>query len=351
MNIFDLQPQAWQHLQARREQLPHALLLSGPRGVGKLEIAQAFAASLLCEHPRPDQQACGQCPACNWFSQGNHPDFRLVQPAAMGGESGEEEGDGGKKKPSQQITIEQIRELDEFLHVGTHRQGRRIVLLHPAEAMNRSTANSLLKGLEEPLPGTLFLLVSHEPDRLLPTIRSRCQRVDVFVPAADLAERWLAEQGLKEAARWLALAGGAPLLAVNLAANQQAQLLETMVKLLSQGGRLAPLEAAGAVERLLKGDKSGTLALRWVMEWVQKWTTDLILASHHLVPRFFMGEVATIEQLAQSADQKKLFRFNKKVYEFKVQSEHPLNSRLFLEEVMFAYQGVFPPPGGNHVRP
>jgi len=105
------------------------------------------------------------------------------------------------------------------------------------------------------------------------------------------------------------------------------------------------------VERLLKGDKSGTLALRWVMEWVQKWTTDLILSSYHLAPSFFVGEVATIDQLAQSADQNKLFRFNKKVYEFKVQSEHPLNARLFLEEVMFAYQGVFPPPGGNHVRP
>jgi DNA polymerase-3 subunit delta' len=175
MNIIELHSSLWERLQARRAQLPHSLLLSGPRGLGKFDLARAFAASLLCENPLQNGNACGSCLACNWLSQGNHPDFRLLQPDALAeseGEEGTEVKESGKKA-SQQITIDQVRGLDDFLHVGTHRHGLRVVIVCPAEAMNRSTANALLKTLEEPAAGTLFLLVSNEPERLLPTIRSR----------------------------------------------------------------------------------------------------------------------------------------------------------------------------------
>ena len=161
MNMIELHPEFWAGLLARRARLPHALLLSGQRGIGKFALARQFAESLLCEQPGVAQEACGHCAACGWLRQGNHPDFRLLQPEALAGEAAGSEPDasGSKKKPSQQITIDQIRDLDEFLHVGTHRQGARIVLIHPAEAMNRATANAILKSLEEPIPGTLFLLV------------------------------------------------------------------------------------------------------------------------------------------------------------------------------------------------
>ena len=106
------------------------------------------------------------------------------------------------------ITIDQVRALDDFLHVGTHRHGARVILINPAEAMNRSTANSLLKSLEEPIASTLFILVTSESDRLLPTIRSRCQSLLVPQPTQSRAEQWLRLAGVNEAARWLALAGG-----------------------------------------------------------------------------------------------------------------------------------------------
>src|ERR1035437_5332836 len=175
MNIIELHSEAWAQLDARRAQLPHALLISGQRGIGKSEFARSFAESLLCETPTATAQACGTCAACGWLAQGNHPDFRLLQPEALAVEEGEATDSSGKKKPSQQITIDQVRALDDFLHVGTHRQGARVILVNPAEAMNRSTANSLLKSLEEPIASTLFILVSSESERLLPTIRSRCQ--------------------------------------------------------------------------------------------------------------------------------------------------------------------------------
>lgn len=207
MNIIDLHSKVWSGLQSRRSKLPHSLLFIGQKGLGKFELARRFAASLLCESPTIDGLPCGKCLACNWFEQGNHPDFRLLQPDALGDEAVVEDG---KKKPSQQITIDQVRALDEFFNIGTHRGGLRIILVNPTEAMNRNAANSLLKTLEEPAPDTLFLMVSSEPMRLLPTIRSRCQAVPVPVPATKLAQKVLADEGVTQPERWLAMAGGLP---------------------------------------------------------------------------------------------------------------------------------------------
>src|SRR5262249_31352913 len=151
----------WEKLQARRQRLPHALLITGQRGLGKYALAKEFAAGLLCEDPGTDGRACGRCLACGWVAQGNHPDFRPLQPDALA--EAENEAEDGKKKASQQITIEQVRGLDDFFNIGTHRSGLRVILVYPTEAMNRNTANALLKSLEEPSPGTLFLLVSGEP--------------------------------------------------------------------------------------------------------------------------------------------------------------------------------------------
>jgi DNA polymerase-3 subunit delta' len=100
-----------------------------------------------------------------------------------------------------------VRALDEFLHVGTHRHGARVVLLNPAEAMNRPTANAILKALEEPIAGTLFILVSSEPHRLLPTIRSRCQTIPMRPPPTARAIAWLRHAGVRDGEQWLALAG------------------------------------------------------------------------------------------------------------------------------------------------
>lgn len=341
MNILDLQQSAWERLQGRRAQLPHALLLIGQRGIGKFDLARAFAAGLLCEQPGMDGQACGHCAPCNWLDQGNHPDFRLVQPAALSNEEAEADEETGKKKPSQQITIDQVRGLDDFLHVGTHRQGARVVLLHPAEAMNRNTANALLKSLEEPRPDTLFLLVSSEAERLLPTIRSRCQAVEVPLPSPAAATAWLAARKVAEPARWLALAGGAPRLAAELAGSGQRGLLETLLGQLQRGASLDPIAAAAAVDKTLKADKSGSLSMKRTVEWLQKWSADLALAAEGLPTRYFQAEGATISQLAAASSLVNIINFNRLLIKFKAQSEHPLNSRLVLEELFFAYRALY----------
>src|SRR5467141_4837363 len=204
--IFKWQEQAWKAWAQLRERLPHAILIQSGEGMGEFEFAQACAQSLLCEKPGPDRRACGSCRACNWFSQGNHPDFRLIVPESMAPESREEGAEPAKKR-SEQIRIEQVRELADFLAVGTHRGGVRVILVYPAEAMNANTQNALLKSLEEPPPETVFLLVSTQPDRLLPTVRSRCMKFTLPLPDPGQVARWLKEQGLRQPEATLAGAG------------------------------------------------------------------------------------------------------------------------------------------------
>ena len=337
MNIIDLHSKVWAGLHASRKQLPHALLLVGQKGLGKYELARHFAASLLCESPTIDGLACGKCLACNWFEQGNHPDFRLLQPDALGEEA---EVEDGKKKPSQQITIDQVRGLDEFFNIGTHRGGLRIILVNPTEAMNRSTANSLLKTLEEPAPDTLFLMISSEPMRLLPTIRSRCQAVPIPVPSMKLAEKVLADEGVAQADRWLAMAGGSPGLAMELAKSGQGAWLELLTARLSAGRKCDPLSIAADLEKAVK-DSKGKVGLKHVTEALQKWLVDLTLAKNGLSVRYFLPQQGIISGLADMIPAARLIQSYRALITRRQEAEQPLNARLFLESLLLDYRALF----------
>jgi len=343
MNIIEMHSQSWQQLCERRAQLPHALLIAGQRGIGKFELARSFAAALLCEVRSESGNACGHCPACGWLAQGNHPDLRLVQPDALGEGEGSEAAAGeevGRKKASQQITIDQVRALDEFLHVGTHRHGARVVLLNPAEAMNRATANAILKSLEEPIAGTLFILISSEPHRLLPTIRSRCQTVPMRPPPAANAVAWLRHAGVGDGEQWLALAGGSPLLALELSVKGERALLDSLLGQMLRGKGLDAVAAAAAVDKAVKAEKRPA-PLKRSLEWAQKWLFDLTLGSQGLPPRYFVAHAPQLLRLAQDTDTRKLLAFNGKAIQYKAQCEQPVNSRLFLEEFFLNYARLF----------
>ncbi len=232
--ITELQAGTWGRLLELRGRVPHALLLHGAEGVGKLALAERFAQALLCEHVSPPGEPCGRCDACRWFAAANHPDVRYVEPEAIAHPRGgtEESGQrqGKPSRPSREIKVDQIRALADFVHLGSHRGGVRIAILHPAEQMNPAAANALLKSLEEPPAGAIFLLVSHRPGRLPATVRSRCVAIPVPLPDAAAAHAWLERQGIESARRWLAFAGGAPRKALDWATSEQSRAVEELIR-------------------------------------------------------------------------------------------------------------------------
>jgi len=217
-------------------------------------MATHLAQFLLCESPER-AGPCGRCAGCRWFKEGNHPDFRLVQPEAMA-ELPEDEDAGPepertsrKGKPSMEIKVDQVRALGDFLYVGSHRGARRVAMIHPAEAMNPSAANALLKALEEPPASAVFLLVSHDAARLLATVRSRCVRIPIPVPGRAEALSWLKSEGIATPERWLAFAGGAPLLAAEYASGPNSEELSAMQEALA-GGRPIAVNSRESLELL-----------------------------------------------------------------------------------------------------
>lgn len=207
----------------------HALLLKGAAGDGLLECAQAIAQAWLCESDPPARRPCGCCAACHQTLGGQHPDLFRLFPEALrvqlgatapeSGEPGDGEGGGkGKRKPSRQIRIDEVRAAIDWVSTTSSRGKGKVVLIHPAEAMNLQSASALLKTLEEPPRGARLLLTASQPALLLPTVRSRCQRVSLQPPSPEVARRWLAEQGLSEPDVLLAASSQRPLEALAMAA-------------------------------------------------------------------------------------------------------------------------------------
>jgi DNA polymerase-3 subunit delta' len=303
-------------LKRRLDTLPHALLLHGPRGVGKLELAETIAQLLLCEHADLSRRPCGTCEGCRWFISGNHPDLRRLEPEALAktppAAEGEEAGPVTRTKPSLEIKVDQVRDLAAFLNVGSHRGRRRVALVHPAEDMTASAANALLKGLEEPPAGALFVLVTHRPARLLPTIRSRCVAIAVPAPAEAPALAWLEGQGVKAGQRWLRYAGGAPLLALECA--QAAESLDRLT------------EAVRSRAQIAVDDRSQLEALA---ETLQKFAMDQALAAFGAAAKYGLAKPGRPGARAWLA-------FARAMGENRALTRHPVNARLFAAAMLAA---------------
>lgn len=206
--------------QAQRQRA-HALLLHGPAGVGQFELALALAQRWLCEDDAraPQAMPCGRCAGCRAVLAHQHPDLFVLLPAAQRASLGWSTDDEGaaaegtatsKAKPSREIRVDEVRQAIAWAQQTSSRARGKVLLIHPASAMNAVAANALLKTLEEP-PGRLRLLLGcADPEALLPTIRSRCQRVALALPPREVALAWLAERGVGDAAVLLDAAGGRP---------------------------------------------------------------------------------------------------------------------------------------------
>ena len=331
MDIYPWQTDLWNRLLTARSALPHAILLQGRAGIGKLALARAFARTLLCEQTS-DRGACGVCPACIWFEQGGHPDFRLLEPASLSHTNevaeGAESEAPSSKKASHKINVAQIRELADFINLTTHRNGMRIVLIHPAEAMNVQAANALLKTLEEPSAHTLIILLSHQPQQLLATIRSRCQKMDVTMPSKEMAAAWLREQGVVEAELCLAQVGYAPLQALSLNdPDYQAQ----------RKGFLDQLRRPQAMDIVTLAESSLKLDLAEVFSWLHKWIYDLLSAKLSGTIRYQLDYQPDLHALSKHVKLSVLLAYQRELLAAQRVLQHPLNTQLLLEQLLLSY--------------
>ncbi len=287
--ILPWQRTLWQGLMQRlhEDRLPHALLLTGPSGVGKESFAREFARAVLCEHPHT-QKPCGTCRGCLLNQSSTHPDNHWV----------------GLLEDKKVIGVDQVREISACLTMKAHYSGYKVVVISPAEYMNPQAANSLLKTLEEPAPRSLLILVASNATALPATLRSRCQRITCTFPPQDVAVSWLAEQ-LKpghDTALLLALAGGAPLAALQMAqgnsASQRLDLLNGMERLLHN-----QVSAVALAAIWLK------LELKETLYWMHSWIIDMIrLKSAQHPPVLANPDVrARLQALAEPLDLKILF--------------------------------------------
>jgi DNA polymerase-3 subunit delta' len=235
-----------------------ALLLLGAPGVGQFELAVAAAQSWLCEaaeHERPGGgAACGACAACRLVQAQTHPDLRIVLPEALreplrwapagpGDDAAAADAGASRRKPSRELRVDDVRQAIAFAQTTSSRGGAKVIVLHPAERLNAIAANALLKTLEEPPEAVRFVIVTGDAARLLPTLRSRCRPLPVGLPSPELAERWLADQGVRDADVLLAATGGQPLDALALRAEGVDAAAWSALPAVVAAGDSAPLQA------------------------------------------------------------------------------------------------------------
>ena len=313
---------SWQHSQWQKVQqqklagkFPHALLLVGSEGLGKLDFARHLAHSLLCQKPDNEGFACGLCAPCHLLAAGTHPDMFVLQ--------AEERGKA--------IKVDEVRQLSRDLTLTSQYGGFKVALIADAHDMNINASNSLLKTLEEPSKDTALILVSSNPQKLPVTVRSRCQQINFTIPESQQALSWLEAQGIEQAAQLLSLAHGAPLLAAQL---KQEDLLDHHQQLIN-----ALLGVAKKQPVIDQAEKLHKLPLSYMLNWLYDWVQDLIKLhqcgdSAKLVHESHKNEL--IQFIPRSSLQG-LYEFLDQLTKSKRLISMPLNTQLLWEDLLLSW--------------
>lgn len=338
--LYPWQSIVWAQLMRDQSRLPHALLLHGRAGIGKFEFGIQLSQALLCRTPSDEHLACGHCASCTWFNEDAHPDFKLLSPEQ---DAEPEEGAASTKKAKKKtnISVAQIRDLSDFLTKSSHQgTGIKIVLVHPAETLNLASANALLKMLEEPSAGVIFVLITHHIQRLLPTILSRCQKLAMPVPTESEALTWLNSQNVAHASAQLAYFEGSPIKVL----QEQAQYaqMKDLWRMLAMGKKLSPfLVAQTLLSTFSSANASGSGAVEASIVAMQKWIYDIV--SYRLTgqARYHPDLTSTFQTLAENVHLKALFNLQKAVDALRKLASHPLNHELQLEAILQDYTKAF----------
>jgi len=310
MNQFG--PYSWQQAQFQRMQdaieqqrLPHAILFSGPEGVGKRHLANCLIHFALQKHSRSKKFE-------KLLQAGTHPDVQVISPA----------------EDKKQISVDQIRELSARLSLTPQVSDIKIAIIDPAELMTVAAANALLKTLEEPSGNTLIILISHNSGRLSQTVRSRCHHVPSRAPDIQQAGSWLNDQGITNYQEYLLLTRGAPLSAQLAAENgwleQHHQLLTDLSGLIERQADMVTIAAKWR-------DIDTALLIRWLQNLV-----SLLVKSRYsdeITSNITGNFLKNLKISLDGIDLKKLINYADFLDKSALEIDNNLNRELFLEQI------------------
>lgn len=340
--IYPWQESQWQHFNTVRnsDHLPHALLLVGSDGIGKNDFANILANSLLCEQVNSAGYACGQCNSCKVKKSNSHPDYKYL----------------GLPEGKQQIPVNAIRELTDFLYLSRSYNGYRVVVISSADKMNINAANSLLKSLEEPPPNTVIILVVDQLGKLPITIRSRCQVLAMTKPDEKTALSWLEQQKLNNPAEnMLSLADNKPLLAIALDANEE--LLALRNKFAKD--LISIIQRKSSVTVIAKDWEKTDLAmlLNWQIKWLYSVAKMVALEESDDVTNIQTNpQTGTKKETSKQEESKanpfllyiqssfydaeSLWKLYSELLQLKALTDYPLNRSMFTESMLLLWNDI-----------
>lgn len=298
----------------------HALLLHVAPGAGALPLAATLAQAWLCEANASGQAPCGRCAACRLVQAGTHPDLMLLLPEEVALAHGLPVDVDEKRKPSRQVRVEDVRRALEWVVTTSARGRTKVLVVHPATALNAVSASALLKTVEEPPAGVRIVLTAGDPARLLPTLLSRCQRWRLPPVPAGQALAWLQGQGVEEPAVLLAAAGGLPLEArrlheAGISGRQWAAVPDAVRR-----GEAATFEGWGVPR---------------VIETLHKLCHDAMVRRAGSAPRYF-----PVGAVPASGSPTALSAWQARLQALAAHAEHPWNEPLLVEALVLQGQSA-----------
>ena len=306
--LYGWQLADYNKLNILKARLPNAILLCGETGGGVYNLATNFIASVFCENPEHDI-ACGKCSSCVLLNDDSHPDlFKLTV------------SDDENESKSKNITVDMVRKAIDFAYLSTHRAGKRIIFIENTNLLNINSANALLKILEEPPSYVLFILITDSMGKILPTIRSRCQKINISLPN---------ELQNNENNFWESFSN-TPLFEGLIADDELKLITDTLCT--------PSIDNIFSCTEIFNGKK---VSFGFTLDFIYKWLTDICVYINSGKLNIFYNYEEKIKTLIPKLNYQELFYLQDEINYFMQWANHPLNQKLQIENILFKYQQLF----------
>jgi DNA polymerase III subunit delta' len=323
INIYPWQEKDYIVFDGLTNNLPHALLLSANTFCGQGALVKSYTMRLLCEAPKSQElggdvvkRACGECQSCTLFINNSHPDYYLLTPDL--------------EESKKNISVDIIRSMVEFLALTPHISSKKIVVLPNTDWLNISSANALLKTLEEPPTYVTFVLQTTNLSNVLPTIKSRCYKYTLKQPEFSVSLNYLERLDVENPKFWLTYYDNAPLFELEINQKQLQILVDTLLK--------PSIDNVFAACTEFDGKK---VNFGFVLEFLSKWLQDLVASKLNSDLKYFVDYHESINKLSMQLQLERAFFLHDQINFLLNWSTHPLNYKLQLENLLLQYQSAF----------